>query len=380
MTLDEVLSLIVTLIGVFSFATIFTILYRSFANASIAEINSGKRDVELMDEVIYEQQVHVRKRKKITGIIKTVIFYSFLATVIPLFVFSVIDRIHGNVSSIGDNAIMVVASGSMSYKDEGNKYVNDSNLASQYNMDNQFAKYDIIVLKEVTSPSEIGLYDVIAFRSKSGQNIIHRVVKIEKIGDTYRYTTQGDARPKEDGLYPTYEDVIGVYTSKKLRSIGMFVLFFQSYAGMITILSLIYCLFMIDKTNKKIIVAENERLKLLGNAIDYKSEENLSGAKTEFFETIYYKGYAYRFNEEGFIDKSEIEDKPLEEKSNDVVVKVVEDVNSKETITEEIEIPTIKETEEIEETEEKENKLSFIVEEEKEEILEENIDGDENND
>lgn len=327
----EILSLIVTIIGVFSFATIFTILYRSYATSSITEIMSGKRDIELMDEVIYEQQANVRKKKKITAVIKTVIFYSFLALVIPLFAFALINRIQGNATTLGDKTIMVVASGSMSYKDKGNVFVNDKNLCSQYNMDNQFDQYDIIVLQRVEKPEQIQLYDVIAFRASDGTNIIHRIVKVENKNGEYSYITQGDARPASDGHNPSFDDVIGVYTSKRIKTIGMFIMFFQSYAGIITILSLIYCMFMIDSINSKIVNAENKRLAQLEKAIDYKDNASLEGAKSEFIETIYYKGYAYKFNESGFLDKEEIKEE--QDSSEEVIVKIIEKKDTDETIT-----------------------------------------------
>ena len=307
----EILSLIVTIIGVFSFATIFTILYRSYATSSITEIMSGKRDIELMDEVIYEQQANVRKKKKITAVIKTVIFYSFLALVIPLFAFALINRIQGNATTLGDKTIMVVASGSMSY--------------------NQFDQYDIIVLQRVEKPEQIQLYDVIAFRASDGTNIIHRIVKVENKNGEYSYITQGDARPASDGHNPSFDDVIGVYTSKRIKTIGMFIMFFQSYAGIITILSLIYCMFMIDSINSKIVNAENKRLAQLEKAIDYKENASLEGAKSEFIETIYYKGYAYKFNESGFLDKEEIKEE--QDSSEEVIVKIIEKKDTDETIT-----------------------------------------------
>ena len=65
MSSTEIISLIVTFIGIFSFATIFTILYGNYASMSIAELNSGKRDIELIDEVIYERQEKVKRRKEI---------------------------------------------------------------------------------------------------------------------------------------------------------------------------------------------------------------------------------------------------------------------------------------------------------------------------
>ena len=75
MTSAEIISLIVTIIGVFSFATIFTILYQSYATSQINEIKSGKKDIELIDEVIYERQEKIKKRKMVTKIVKSICFY-----------------------------------------------------------------------------------------------------------------------------------------------------------------------------------------------------------------------------------------------------------------------------------------------------------------
>lgn len=110
MSPSEILSIIVTVIGVFSFATIFTILYKSYANSQIAELNSGKKDIELIDEVIYEKQEKVRRRRKITGTIRTVVFYAIMVVLIPLFIFSLINRFQNNVTMIGNRTVMVVAS------------------------------------------------------------------------------------------------------------------------------------------------------------------------------------------------------------------------------------------------------------------------------
>ena len=78
MTSIEIISLIVTFIGVFSFATIFTILYKSYATSQIAELRSGKKDIELIDEVIYERQAKTKRRRKIGKIIKNIVFYTIL--------------------------------------------------------------------------------------------------------------------------------------------------------------------------------------------------------------------------------------------------------------------------------------------------------------
>ena len=149
MTSAEIISLIVTIIGVFSFATIFTILYKSYATSQINEIKSGKKDIELIDEVIYERQEKIKKRKMVTKIVKSICFYLALLIIIPLFIFSLINRFQNNITMIGNKTIMVVASGSMSQKNDANNYLITNNL------NNQFQTYDIIVLEKVENASDL---------------------------------------------------------------------------------------------------------------------------------------------------------------------------------------------------------------------------------
>lgn len=325
MTTTEIISLIVTFVGVFSFAAIFTILYKSYATSQISEIKTGKKDIEIIDEMVYENQTHVKRRRKIFKIIKNIFFYLLLIIVIPLFVFSLINRFSGNVLMINNKAIMVVASGSMSEQNEENEYLFTNNL------NNQFQKYDIIILEKVNDSSELSLYDVIAYRNDEEINVIHRIIKI----NSQNYETRGDANNATDKYHPEFADVIGKYTGKKLEGIGMFIMFLQSYAGIITIFSLLYCMFMIDSITNKINKVQENRANILAEAIDYKDEIGKHALKAEYSETIFYKGYAYTFNEEGFIEKTEITNTEYLNKSNDILIKEVkynEEITSDEII------------------------------------------------
>ena len=131
MTSTEIISLIVTFIGVFSFAAIFTILYKSYATSQIAELRSGKKDIELIDEVIYERQTKVKRRRKVMKTIGTIVFYIIMIILVPLFIFSLVNRVQKNVTMIGNKTMMVVASGSMSMKNEANDYLITKNLNNQ---------------------------------------------------------------------------------------------------------------------------------------------------------------------------------------------------------------------------------------------------------
>lgn len=310
----EIISLIVTFIGIFSFATIFTILYGNYASMSIKELKSGKRDIELIDEVVYERQEKVKRRNEIVGTIKNVFFYLTLFIIVPVFIFSLISRFTNNAIMIGDRTVMVVASGSMSYKAETNDYLVTNNL------NDQFSKYDIIILEKVDSAAELKVYDTIAFVNDKGTNIIHRIKSIKYDGS---YETRGDAVEVSDSYNPVFPDVIGRYTGKKIGGIGMFVLFFQSYAGIITIVSLVYCLLMIDRMSEKINKVQLERIEYLEKALGLLEETEAKAMQAAYSETIYYKGFAYQFKDGEFISKDEIKDSLYLEKSSNTIIKEV---------------------------------------------------------
>lgn len=314
MTSTEIISLVVTFIGIFSFASIFTILYGNYAHMSIAELKSGKRDIELIDEVIYERQDKIKKRKQIFGTIKDVFFYLTLFIVVPVFIFSLISRFTNNQIMIGNRTVMVVASGSMSYKAETNEYLVTNNL------NDQFQKYDIIILEKVQNAFDLKVYDTIAFVNDKGTNIIHRIKSIKPNGS---FETRGDAVEISDNYNPIFKDVIGRYTGLKINSIGMFVLFFQSYAGIITIVSLVYCLLMIDRISEKINKVQSERITYLEGALGLIEDNDVKSMKAAYSEVIYYKGFAYHFKDGEFISKDELKDSPYLEKSSDTMIKEV---------------------------------------------------------
>lgn len=327
MTSTEIISLIVTVIGVFSFAAIFTILYKSYATSQIAELRSGKKDIELIDEVIYERQTKVKRRRKITKIVRTIVFYAIMILLVPLFIFSLVNRIQKNVTMIGNKTMMVVASGSMSMKNVANDYLITNNLNDQFNT------YDIIFLEKVDSASDLKLYDTVAYINDKGINVIHRIKEIRTDGS---YVTRGDSNNADDAYHPKFDDIIGRYTGSRLKGVGIFVIFLQSYAGIITVVSLVYCLIMIDRTAEKINLVQDKRIKQLEDVIDYSNEANVDGLKAEYVEKIYYKGFSYTFDENGFIDKTEIKDGEYLEKSDSAMIKEVTNTATSEKIAEEI--------------------------------------------
>ena len=288
---------------------------------------SGKRDIELIDGVLYEQQEKVKRRRKRNRIIKKALIGVAFVVIVPIFVISLVTKISGDTLFVSEQGLMVVASGSMSEKHKDNTYLVENNL------DNQFQTYDIIILETVENEDDLKLYDVIAFRNSKGENIIHRIIDIEVNNGVTTYITQGDAVAKDDGFEPKFDQVIGKYTNKKIDGVGIFIIFLQSPSGIITILSVFYCLIMMDKLSNKVLVAEQERLSKLEDALKYSSykEHNL---KVEYKETIYYQGYAYEFDEKGFKEKRELDSTSNSNK----MIKVITDQNENEVSSKEIDL------------------------------------------
>ena len=260
----ELIATIVSAVGVVSFATIFTILYRSYATSAAAEYESGQADVELIEETILQNRHSSKRRAEVMRRVKKILSILLVAILIPLLGISLYTKITSGIAMVGGRGWIAVATPSMSMKNAANPYL--------ANIDNQFDAYDMILLERVDSASDLQLYDVIAYVNDEGVNIIHRIVGIYPSTTGVRYITRGDANNVDDKYRPTVDDVLGRYTDRRIPYVGVFVLFLQSYAGIATILAVVYCLFMIEAVGTKIHAAREARLQLLHESIDFRTE------------------------------------------------------------------------------------------------------------
>lgn len=298
----EIIALIVTAVGVVSFATIFTILYLSYANSTVAEYRAGKKDVELIEETIYDNIKSASKYRLVARRLKQAFFYVAIAILIPFLVLSLFTKLSTGVAMIGGRGVIVVASGSMSEKNPKNP-----NISALSRYDNQFETYDLIVLEQINSQDELKTYDVIAFTNDEGVNIIHRIVGKEGSGENLKYVTAGDANNANDPYKPSFDDVIGRYTGARVPWVGVFVMFLQSYSGMLTLAAVIYCLIMIEYVSEKIYKTQKARLGTLQSSIDFVRETTFDESlTTKFVETVRFKDYEYIFDEEGFVSKTPV--------------------------------------------------------------------------
>ena len=123
MSTFDIIALVVTAVGVLSFSIIFTVLYRSYALSTINEFSVGHRDLELIDEAIFENQAYVKTQKKILNAIRQTLFYLFLAITIPALALALISKFNSGIAMVNGKGIIVVASGSMSEKNPANGYL-----------------------------------------------------------------------------------------------------------------------------------------------------------------------------------------------------------------------------------------------------------------
>ncbi len=322
MTSIEIISLVVTIVCLLSFSIVFTFLFRYYYITNIKEINEGHSDVDLLELAKEEETINKSKKKKVTNIMSKVISYLLLSVVLFGFGISVYSRFANNNLILGNEGYVVISSGSMSKRNERNDYLDE------YHLNNQFNTYDIINIRKYDKQEDVKLYDVIAFKGDDGNIYVHRIIEIN---DDNTYVTRGDSNSASDPnqLYKgnlTYNKIIGYYTNKKINSLGIFVIFLQSNSGIITIISIIYCVMMFDhfrsKYDEAIYNRTNKLIKLL--EFDINDDEEINKYVTNLNEEILiYKNNKYIFIQGELVSiNKDISNEELEKIKN---IKVLED-------------------------------------------------------
>ena len=230
----EIISLIVTIVCLLSFSLVFTFLFRHYFLSQIHTIENGEDDLYLLDNVIEETKREKSKRRKAMRIVGKVISYLILGVIAAFFIYSLVNRFTSGVTMIGDKAMVVIGSGSMSQQNEANTYLKTNNL------NNQFNTYDIIQIQKYKDVDQVKLYDVVAYRNDENIVIVHRVIEIKETDGTKTFITQGDSNNASDvgSQYKeslSYDRIVGYYTNFRIKGVGAFIVFLQSNSGIITI-------------------------------------------------------------------------------------------------------------------------------------------------
>lgn len=265
MTNQEILSLIFTIIGALAIGALLSFLFYSYIEGQIGRVRKGDKDLEVVKSIIDKNDPVIIKKRKRRGLAKTIVSYSLLTLLIPAFGFMIYGRATNGVSKFGDTTVLVVSSGSMSQKNAQNNYL------VTYNLNNQIDKYDIVSFLELSNHNVVEQFDVVAYRSNDNRIIIHRVIDQVEVDGEIRYITRGDANTVSDSYMPRARDILGTYTNKSVPFFGIFILFFQSYTGIITVALIAYILIFIslqyDRYKKAFVVREN----LLASQIDFNN-------------------------------------------------------------------------------------------------------------
>ena len=305
----EILSLIVTALCLISFCLVFTFLFRYYYLSNIEEIKKGRADQEILDLEKGERKKKAKKHPKAIRITKKVASYGIFAIVLVIFGFSLYGRFFNNNLSFGNSGLIVISSGSMSERNDSNDYLFENNLT------NQFDTYDIIGVTGYESIDDVEQYDVVAFKNTEGTIIVHRIIEIREVNGENVFITRGDSNNTSDTNfqyedYLTFDNIIGYYNGTRVPLLGVFIIFLQSNAGIITIVAIGYCLIMFDHYNSMFEEALNKRTSLLIDTFKYDFD---SEAKLQIINEnlTVYKDKIYTFVDGNFFEEKAVDEETL---------------------------------------------------------------------
>lgn len=328
MSSTEIIALIVTIVCLVSFCTVFTVLFYSYYRNNIEAVSSGKEDTALIDNAIDEEKEKNSRPRKIAKKILNVLSYVVLGVIFVVFAISLVGKFSGGSIIFGDSTMIVIASGSMSQR-------NSDTVKEHPELTNQFNTYDMIGITKYKSQDDVSLYDVVAYKNKNGTTIVHRIVEMVNVDSSVKYLTQGDSNTVDDSgsqydTYLDYDSIIGKYDGRRIQTLGIFVLFLQSPAGAITVVSVLYCILMYDVLSSRYKKAIVDRTNILVSLIDYdlSKPRDEDEFEAKYHETIHYRGNKYILEDGKFVGKEEAEE---EDDSSTMVV--VKSVNGKNTVT-----------------------------------------------
>ena len=249
---------IIVLITFILLLAVFTIFIIKYKKDTLITINNGDSDIAIFYGYLKKRNQNkvVRLSKKVFKIAADIIFAAVFLIVIIFFIF--------NYFNITPYKIMVVATNSMAFKNEENRYLE--------NINNQFNANDIVIVKKVNNINELKLYDVISYINEDNVNIIHRIIEI----DNDSIITRGDSNNISDKPIK-FSQVIGVYTNFKIPKLGLIVFFLESYFGVLCIISIYYLLILCSIIFSKINREEKERLEFLIKLVKNRTKFILIG-------------------------------------------------------------------------------------------------------
>lgn len=222
----------------------------SLTRMTLGLIRHGAQDKDIIKYYAKAKRKAKGKKERAVDMLASIFLCSLFAVV---FGFSLYVNVNENTYFENVPTLKVVLSASMEEKHEKNTYLEQNGL------DDQFGKFDMILVYKAPAEEDLKLYDVVIYELEyEGETvqIVHRIVGIEEANESHgrRFKTQGDAVETADKKLVEYSQIKAVYRGEKVRFIGSFVLFMQSPAGwmcMILILAATVATPIVDKILEK---------------------------------------------------------------------------------------------------------------------------------
>lgn len=274
MEVFELYSFFLCLIVYVLMVLVFSLIIGSIYHMNIKLIRHG-----IEDERIIRELNKKRKLRTVGDIFSTVFSIAFCLVFVCVFAFSIYVQSVDAAPSADIPVLQVVKSDSMSYKDESNEYLfkNDIN--------DQFDTFDIILTYKLPKEEDLKLYDIVVYEFK-GDYIVHRIVGIEepneKHPDCRHFLLQGDAVKSPDYFPVTYDQMKAIYAGEKIPFVGSIVSFFQSPAGVLCIILIIFYAFITPLLNIKLEQEQIARYRLYysgDNTFEVKYDESVNKPK-----------------------------------------------------------------------------------------------------
>ena len=204
--------------------------YSSCLKAYKIEVNQGKHD----DSIVREYRT---KKKKKSGLIGLICSYLALSALLGLFITGIVYKASGENFTINNQTVLVIKSESMA---------------------DYFEVGDICIFEKLSKDTELDKGEVYGYNYKD-IIVTHRLVDIHD----GLYEFKGDNNPTSDPYYVKRENVEYHYVGKKVRGIGVFILYAQSYFGIWSLIGILGTAIGSEVVYRKIDKINKERNKVI---------------------------------------------------------------------------------------------------------------------
>ena len=225
------------------------IAYKSCLKAYRLEVSQGKHDKEIIQE--YKSKKKLTKRGLLGLICSSVVLISLSS----LFITGLVYKCRGENLSINNQIALVIKTGSMSdfYDDKTAESLNNDRSL-------QFDVGDICIFDKV---NELNIGDVYVYKYKDNY-ITHRLINISEYGYEFKGDNNGISDYTYSGKLIQKDEILYHYTGKKVKGIGSFILYAQSYFGIWSLVGMTGVAVSSEIVNHNITKINKERSKKLG--------------------------------------------------------------------------------------------------------------------